>query len=139
MEISFEIPGKPFAKQRPRFARAGNYVRTYTPEATVSYEQSVSWHYVQQCGNTRLTGPLEAVITAVFSIPKSVSKKRRAELEKGDTPYDKRPDGDNLIKALLDSLNHIAYDDDGAVTDINIKKRYGIEPKTTVTIREIKA
>ena len=30
-QIRFTIPGQPFGKQRPKFSRAGAYVKTYTP------------------------------------------------------------------------------------------------------------
>lgn len=37
-QIKFSVPGQPFGKQRPKFSRAGQYVKTYTPDETVSYE-----------------------------------------------------------------------------------------------------
>lgn len=37
-QIRFTIPGQPFGKQRPKFSRAGAYVKTYTPKETTSYE-----------------------------------------------------------------------------------------------------
>ena len=37
----FEVMGTPVAKGRPKFARRGNFVSTYTPEKTVNYENLV--------------------------------------------------------------------------------------------------
>jgi len=39
--IAFVIPGTPVGKGRPKFARRGNFVSTYTPEKTASYENLV--------------------------------------------------------------------------------------------------
>ena len=39
--VEFVVPGKPVAKGRPRFARHGAHVRTFTPEATERYENLV--------------------------------------------------------------------------------------------------
>lgn len=44
-QIRFTIPGKPFGKQRPKFSRAGAYVKTYTPKETTSYENLVKLFY----------------------------------------------------------------------------------------------
>ena len=46
-QIRFTIPGEPFGKQRPKFSRVGNYVRTYTPDETTSYESLVKLMYQQ--------------------------------------------------------------------------------------------
>ena len=43
--IRFVVPGQPFGKQRPKFSRAGQYVKTYTPGETVSYENLVKVMY----------------------------------------------------------------------------------------------
>lgn len=44
-QIRFSIPGQPFGKQRPKFSRAGAYVKTYTPKETTSYENLVKLFY----------------------------------------------------------------------------------------------
>lgn len=64
---------------------------------------------------------------------------RAAWLEKGEklhlTPYLKRGDIDNIIKAVLDALNGCAYKDDSAVFRVCGRKFYTDgEPFTEVTI-----
>lgn len=44
-QIRFTIPGQPFGKQRPKFSRAGAYVKTYTPKETTGYENLVKLFY----------------------------------------------------------------------------------------------
>ena len=46
----------------------------------------------------------------------------------------KKPDCDNLIKSILDSLNGVAYKDDSQVTDVHIKKRYNRDEGIEVEI-----
>ena len=48
----------------------------------------------------------------------------------------KKPDCDNVIKAILDSLNQIAYHDDTQVVDLQIRKFYSHKPRVVVTIKE---
>ena len=39
--IKFTVPGNPFGKQRPKFARMGTYTKTYTPKETTQHEKQV--------------------------------------------------------------------------------------------------
>lgn len=132
----FTIPGKPISKGRPKFARQGNFIRTYTPEKTVNYENLVKLAWMQS-GCDKLDGDISAKITAYFSIPKSVSKKRRAYLI--DTYYDKKPDADNIAKAILDALNGIAYEDDSQVVSLEVIKVYNQEDKCDVILEELES
>ena len=50
--------------------------------------------------------------------------------------YDKKPDVDNIAKAVLDALNGIAYDDDKQITSLVIDKKYG-EPRIDVSMGEL--
>ena len=52
-------------------------------------------------------------------------------------PYTKRPDIDNLAKAILDGLNGIAYTDDNQVAELEIQKLYSDKARTEVEIIEI--
>ena len=54
----------------------------------------------------------EEGVTAFFEPPKSISKKKRAEMLEGKIWPAKKPDSDNIAKVVLDALNGIAYHDD---------------------------
>lgn len=45
--------------------------------------------------------------------------------------------GDNIAKAILDSLNGLAYKDDSQVTELIVLKEYGTENKIYVELEEI--
>lgn len=59
--------------------------------------------------------PLEISIIALFSIPKYVNKKTKELMINGYVFPTKKPDGDNIIKAILDALNGAAYRDDSQI------------------------
>ena len=135
MTVKFEIPGKPTGKGRPRFRRGG---QPYTPDATVEYENLVRLSYKINTHGEKLNGEIKASITAVFPVPKSDSKKKRAQKLEGTIRPTVKPDCDNIAKIILDALNHIAYDDDSQVVSLELQKIYGEEPKTIVTLEELK-
>ena len=140
-QIKFSIPGQPFGKQRPKFSRAGNYVKTYTPNETVSYENLVKLMY-QQAAEGKLFSEdamLDVRITAYYEIPKSISKKKRKAMLEHKIRPAKKPDWDNVGKIVCDSLNKVAYRDDSAVVDAQVRKFYSENPRVDVTIRVIGA
>jgi Holliday junction resolvase RusA-like endonuclease len=60
-----------------------------------------------------------AHVTFVLPMPRSWSKRKRAEMD--GQPHRQKPDVDNLTKALLDAV----LKDDAAVWDIRASKRWG--------------
>lgn len=136
MKYSFEILEKPIGKQRPRYSSKTG--RMYTPTKTSSFEEKVQWAFKSKY-NIELelsTKPFKAKITAVFTPPKSMSKKKKEELlTKVD--YTHKPDADNIAKIILDSLNGLAYKDDSQVSALLVLKDYGEEDKIIVELEEI--
>jgi len=127
--ISFIIPGKPFAKQRPRFSRRSG--RAFTPKETVSFEQTVATLAAQHC-KAPLVGPVYLLVEAIFEPPASWSaKKREAHLGQ---PHTQRPDLDNIGKAICDGLNRIAFADDAQITEMHIIKKWGERAETSVRV-----
>ena len=45
--IKFTVPGNPFGKQRPKFARMGTYTKTYTPKETTQHTPIRAERYYQ--------------------------------------------------------------------------------------------
>ena len=93
-QIRFTIPGQPFGKQRPKFSRAGAYVKTYTPKETTSYENLVKLFYNEAAKGKMFPegAMLDVRIIAYYEIPKSTSKKKRREMLE---PYLKKADYQN--------------------------------------------
>lgn len=137
MTVTFTVLGEPTGKGRPRFARNDPYVRTYTPDKTVVYENLVRIEYERQCKAYRFedTAYLDMRIYAYYGIPKSVSKKKRAAMLAGEIRPAKKPDMDNVIKAIADALNNVAYKDDTQIVDTMIRKFYAEQPMVKVVLR----
>ena len=135
MEIVFEVPGEPRGKGRPRFIRSTG--ATYTPPETRAYEKKVLDCYRVQCRGTQFADMeyISVDVTAVYPIPKSVTKATRAAIEEGKILPKKKPDIDNVLKIVLDSLNGIAYKDDAQVVMVSGKKIYGNNPKVIIKMK----
>lgn len=111
--IFFEVPGPPVGKQRPRVTRG----RTFTPKKTRAYEASIAMH-ARMAGVTPSDGPVHVRIMACM-------------------PDKRRRDLDNVIKAVLDGLNGVAYHDDAQVTQIVAEKTVDrAHPATLIAIME---
>jgi len=79
---------------------------------------------------------LDLRVIAFYAIPASVSQKRRRAMIAGEVRPTKTPDADNILKAVADSLNKIAYHDDSQVVDTQIRKFYSGRPRLEITIQE---
>ena len=134
MIVTFTIPGEPTAKGRPRVTRYG----TYTPKETVAYENLVKLMYREKYHNKMLEGALIGTVTCYFPVPKSMPKYKKKLAGEFEIFPTKRPDCDNLAKAVFDALNGIAYKDDSQIVGMSVLKRYTLEaPMTEVIIREV--
>jgi Holliday junction resolvase RusA-like endonuclease len=129
------IPGKVAAKGRPRFTKAGH---TYTPEKTVAYEDLVKLTYMGKYGQDVLEGPLSATIIHCMAPTKTDKAKKSLyeQMLRGDIPPTKKPDLDNVVKSVLDSLNGIAYKDDAQVCELIVSRVYFRCDCLVVTIKE---
>ena len=115
----------PIPKGRPRFY-GGHAV---TPPKTREYEKLIrdSWTHGIVEGKSIMVD-----IEFRIPIPQSYSKKKKAELEW--TPHNKKPDLDNLVKAVLDALNGVAFEDDSLISYIIASKVYAEEPGVYIMI-----
>lgn len=139
MKVSFTVWGEPKGKGRPRFSTVGKYAKAYTPAETVSYENLVKVEYCRQCKNAKFEdgSMLDLRVFAYYAIPKSTSKKKRQlMLDKVIRPT-KKPDMDNIIKIIADSLNNIAYHDDAQIVDTMVRKFYSENPRVEISIQNI--
>ena len=135
--VTFKIPGKPEGKGRPRFARRGKFVTTYTDNKTRTYESKIKDIAMGAMGASMpLTTPLEAFIYISYPVPASYSKTRKADCLANTERPNKKPDIDNVVKAVCDSINGVVYVDDTQIVDLHATKVYG-EPYVEVLIKEI--
>ena len=48
-----------------------------------------------------------------------------------------KPDLDNLVKAVLDALNDLAWHDDAQIIELHVSKKYVESPNIHINITEI--
>ncbi len=132
--VSFVINTAPIPKGRPRFSRhhATKNVVAYTPKRTKDYEAQV-YEAAKPHFHEPITEPSHIYIEAIFPRPKRLMAKRHPD---GLIPHDKRPDLDNLAKAVMDGIGPL-LSDDAIITKMTASKYYaerGGEARTLVTI-----
>ena len=142
--ITLMIPGQPVGKNRPRFTRVGKGVRTYSDQG--DEEQlwvMVARQQIQKLAVRRFSGAVEVKIIFWFKRPVShFGSGKNAGTLKPSAPGvpTTKPDNDNLVKHVMDCLNHCdVWVDDSYVVGIHAIKRYTRsewEPRTEVLITE---
>jgi len=137
MQIMFTIYGEPVPKGRPRFSTRGKFPVAYTPEKTKNYESDVAMMAKAAMGASEpLEGALEAFIYVTFPVPASYSKKRTEACLSDSEKHTKKPDLDNVVKAVLDGMSDIVFLSDSQITSIHATKVYGEVAKVEVVVRQ---
>ena len=137
--IPRKAPGKS-ARARTFYNPKTKGMSSVTPEKTVLYENLIATCYMDKAGNDRFSDDsyLLVRIQAFYEPPKSVSKKKRSEMLGGKILPAKKPDIDNVVKAVLDALNGISfYRDDAQVIELHVRKSYSEKPRVEVCIGKI--
>ena len=136
--ITMTIPGKPISKARPRFFRRGNFVGTYNSQMTEEGKFIFQVQSKLPPGFKPVTGPCLVELCFEMPIPKSAKKHQLHQIEQNLPWYhDKKPDIDNLVKFVLDSIRNIIISDDASVSSLRAVKRYGYQPSTQITVEAL--
>lgn len=118
----------PFTR-RPKASHKNGVFRMYTPAATLEEEALVAAAYKGE----KYEGAVKVTVHIYKALPKS--KPKKVERERDLT----KPDIDNVLKAVLDGLNGVAYEDDTQVVEVSATKhdrvrragdsiRFSVEP-----------
>jgi Holliday junction resolvase RusA-like endonuclease len=135
--VTFMVEGTPVPKGRPRFARRGKFVSTYSPKTTVDYESKVSESAKLAMGASEpLETPLAAYVYITLPVPASYSKKRTQACLSGQERPTKKSDIDNYCKAIFDGMNGIVFVDDSLIVSLHATKVYGTIGMVEVMIKE---
>ena len=112
MEINFSVDIRPMGKERPRLTRSGH---AYTPQRTRDYENYIKTQFKKVFPDFK---PIDSAVLVELNFYYVRSKSNK------DPHHTIKPDIDNLIKAICDSLNGLAYVDDRLITGIIAHKEY---------------
>jgi crossover junction endodeoxyribonuclease RusA len=125
--IKFVINARPQPKERHRTGKRGH---CYTPDRTVNFELTVAAEFrAQHPFHELFTGPVGMSVDIQYKRPKTV-KKGYWHTGPGDA--------DNIIKAISDGLNRVAWVDDRQVADVYAKKHWGDCDSIVVSIWRLK-
>ena len=137
--ITFTVPGAAQPKERPRFGSG----RTYTNKKTRTYEGAVrnaaltALYFAGDAPAVLLTKGTPVKIELLFIMPRP----KRTSSKHGRLPHCRRPDIDNLTKAVLDGLPKSLLHDDGQICTLHASAFYAAadeDPHTTVKIWRIR-
>lgn len=133
--IRFSVPGQPQGKGRPRVGTIGAHARMFTPAKTLAYEGFIALQaQIAMAGHDLVEGPVEVRMFIALQVPASWSQKKQRQALEGFVLPTKKPDKDNVIKAVFDALNGVVWKDDVQVVDLVSKKRYSTQPRVDVEI-----
>ena len=136
--LSFIVPGEPQGKGRAKIVKIGGFSRMATPAKTVAYEGLVA-----QAAQTAMRGaPLlekacRIELDVLCSVPASWSQKKQAQALAGAIRPAKKPDADNVLKAVCDGMNGVVWKDDVQAVDVLLRKRYAPTPGVHVIVAEL--
>jgi len=131
------VPGVPVAQPRPRATVIAGRAHVYNPAGkSRTYRERVALCAI---GHTQIEGPIELTVRFYWPRPKHLMWKTRPmpRLAKAT-----KPDLDNVLKALKDSLTGIMWSDDAQVVKVHAEKWYcaGNEvERTEIDVRAMEA
>jgi Holliday junction resolvase RusA-like endonuclease len=135
--VNYIVYGEPVGKGRPRFARRGTFVSTYTPQKTKTYEDEIRMMATAAMGASEpLDTPVTVAIYIRVGIPASYSKQKRKDALSGVLKPTKKPDLDNVAKCHLDAIQGIIIFDDKLVVNLHVTKVYAETPAVEVMVKE---
>jgi len=141
MKYEFTIPGKPIPKARPRFYKRGKFVKVYNSQEKEEGEFALNaFESLIKVGGKKLSGPVFLDIIFHLKRPKShYGTGKNSETLKKNAPkfHVSKPDVDNLVKFVMDSLNKVTWYDDSQVFQVIGRKEYSETEETVLKIIEV--
>ena len=127
------IPGRPRVWQRAVALAGGKHL---TPRSMRDDKKTLAW-YLRAEFPKPIDGPVRLDVVAVFPLAKSKSRKRKPPPRGW---HSNTPDGDNLLKIIMDAGNGVAWQDDRQIADMRCRKVVGAQGEvahTTIEIAEL--
>ncbi|MCI3922444.1 RusA family crossover junction endodeoxyribonuclease [Paenibacillus sp. TRM 82003] len=116
-----------------RMTQRGKF-KSPSAQRYIAWKTRIGWWLKKQWAD-----PTEAAVgvkvTFYMPIPQSLSQKKQREMN--GTYHTKKPDIDNLVKALFDGANGIIWRDDNQVVRVETEKRYSDDPRIELIVEEV--
>jgi Holliday junction resolvase RusA-like endonuclease len=135
--LNVRVYGLPVAQGRPRARmfqdRSGTTrVSVYDPHESRDWKRTVMSRVV----DVKPAAPVAETaleMALVFHLPRPQSLPKRV------VHHIRRPDVDNLAKAIKDALRGIVYRDDSQIVRLQVEKRYGDTPGVEIVVARLVA
>jgi Holliday junction resolvase RusA-like endonuclease len=134
---TFTYFGIPKAQGRPKFFRRGNFTGAYDPKDSREYKSNVACQILEQ--KPLLIDREKAVeLTLTFYLPRPkghFNSKGLISDRYSKAEHTKKPDIDNLEKAIMDSLKGIVWHDDSQICSKVSSKEYGDRGMVSIRVQ----
>lgn len=135
--INFTVYGEPVAQGRPKFTTVSGFAKAYDPAKSKDYKHYVRFEALKVKPDVLLDGALQLRVVTYRSIPKSFSKKKTELALNGNLRPVTKPDIDNIVKGIKDSLKGVIWKDDSQVVSLEGSKWYSDNPRVEIIIKEV--
>ena len=136
-KLIFTVPGKPRGQGRPRFGNG----HAYKKGEDTAYEAEIAKAAHDAAAEAGVTLPVSddergvsLRVDANFAVPSSKPKWWKLGAYGDRIRPRTKPDMDNIIKAVMDALNGVVWEDDSHVTCLWAFKSYDRQPHLFVSI-----
>jgi Holliday junction resolvase RusA-like endonuclease len=145
--IRLTIHDDPIGKGRPRLVSVGGHARAFTPSRTRKWEARAAQTVIDSLPDDHdPTEPARLQVVAVFRRPGSMEcshKRRPCRCDRDGLRvrlvHRKRPDADNVLKAVCDALEKGgALKDDSQLCRITVEKWYAAEGEAPSIVVELR-
>ena len=139
MELQYTVIGIAKPQARPKvfhkvLKNGRPFVSTFSPKTDWFHLVYIESLKQKNLLKNRLSGALRLNLLFCMPIPKSISKKKKEKL----FYVSKRPDVDNLAKAVMDAINQVGlWEDDSQIAVLEVSKIYAEEPRCVIYIQEL--
>lgn len=131
--ITLDIDQSIEPQMRPR---VGNFKNIYDP--LKKYKEILREKVTEVLANNKITIEMnedkyiESEIILTKTPPNTFSKKQKLNALIGNLKFNKKPDIDNCVKTIYDSLEGIFFFNDSQIVSETFNKKYGIEGHTEI-------
>lgn len=135
--LKLRFPLVPNPKQSVKIGKNGRF---FQPKEITEYKNTLKTLAISQLevGFKPISTPVIIEYKFAFPFPKGTPKRVLTEYkESGNIYRAKRPDIDNLQKAINDALNGTVILDDSQIVGVTAYKFYSDTPRTEVKIKEV--
>jgi len=128
MNLSFFVAGIPKAQPRVKAYVRGGHAGVYTPDSAEIWKQEVRRQAVANAPESLMSGVVRVELDFFLPRPKTYLDRHGVPKPKSPVLHCKKPDLDNLIKAVTDAITDTqrVWLDDSQICEITATKTYAL-------------